>query len=62
MDFLGGGSLELGLLWDFAIALLIGALIGVEREQRQEGAPSHFGGLRTFTLLAIAGAAAGHVS
>jgi uncharacterized membrane protein (DUF4010 family) len=62
MDLLGGGALELGLLWDFAIALFIGALIGVERERRLEEDPHQFGGLRTFTLLAMAGAAAGHVS
>jgi len=62
MDFLGGGSLDLRLLWNFAIALFIGALIGVERERRQEGEPHQFGGLRTFTLLALAGAATGHVS
>src|SRR5512134_454046 len=41
----------------FGIAILIGALVGIEREKRQraEGEESA-AGLRTFILLAIAGA------
>lgn len=43
----------------FLIALFIGALIGIEREQRRASRPSHyFGGVRTFILLALVGAIA----
>lgn len=50
-------------LGHFAIALLIGALIGIEREksQRQTGEESATG-LRTFMLIALAGAAAAWLS
>src|SRR4029453_14560981 len=41
---------------DFAIALLIGALVGIERERRKAGAPAAVGGIRTFILLAETGA------
>lgn len=50
-------AVDLGTLQAFATALLIGALIGVEREKRKpEGALL---GLRTFTLLALLGALGG---
>lgn len=47
----------LGLAQSFAIALLIGALLGIEREKKKESSnrPS-FAGVRTFMLLAEAGA------
>lgn len=49
---------------DFAIAILLGALVGIEREKRkaEEQEPGHIAGLRTFTLLALLGAAAGFIS
>jgi uncharacterized membrane protein (DUF4010 family) len=49
---------------DFAIAILLGALVGVEREKRkmEEQEPGHIAGLRTFTLLALLGATAGFLS
>lgn len=48
---------------DFMIALVIGALIGIEREKhRAEGKPSVVTGLRTFILLAEAGALAAWIA
>jgi uncharacterized membrane protein (DUF4010 family) len=49
---------------DFAIAILLGTLVGIEREKRkaEEQEPGHIAGLRTFTLLALLGAAAGFIS
>jgi len=46
---------------DFAIAILLGALIGIEREKRksEDDDTGHVAGLRTFTLLALLGAVAG---
>src|SRR4029079_9213623 len=46
---------------DFAISVLLGALIGIEREKRQseEDDTGHVAGLRPFTLLALLGAVAG---
>lgn len=58
MQLFGGGAPDLGVLRDFTIALFIGALIGVERERKREVDPSQFGGLRTFILVALAGALA----
>ncbi|MGD9002467.1 MAG: MgtC/SapB family protein [Anaerolineae bacterium] len=45
--------------WRFAAAILIGALIGLEREfvQQREGEPD-FAGIRTFSLMALLGAVA----
>jgi uncharacterized membrane protein (DUF4010 family) len=43
----------------FMIALFIGALVGVEREQRRSSEPERFfGGVRTHILLALVGATA----
>ena len=49
---------------DFAIAILLGALVGVEREKhkREKTDTSQIGGLRTFILLALLGACAGWLS
>ena len=48
---------------DFATALLIGALIGIEREKRKtEEGDVATGGLRTFILFAQVGAIAGWLS
>jgi uncharacterized membrane protein (DUF4010 family) len=47
----------------FAIALFIGALVGIERELRQSDAPARgIGGIRTFILFAEAGAIAAWLS
>ena len=45
---------DLDLLKAFAIALAIGALVGVEREKHRDAAGTT-AGLRTFTLIALAG-------
>jgi uncharacterized membrane protein (DUF4010 family) len=49
---------------DFAVAILLGALVGIEREKRkaEEQETRHIAGLRTFTLLALLGAATGFLS
>ena len=49
---------------DFATAILLGALVGIEREKRksEEDDTHHIAGLRTFILLALFGAAAGFLS
>ena len=49
---------------DFAIAILLGALVGIEREKRktEEQEKEHIAGLRTFTLLALLGAASGFLA
>jgi len=48
---------DIALVIDLAVALLIGALVGIDREKKQEeeGAPG-IGGIRTFILYAEAGA------
>jgi uncharacterized membrane protein (DUF4010 family) len=52
------GGLHLDTVWNFAAALLIGALIGIEREKhKREGQhEGSIGGLRTFILFALVGA------
>src|SRR4029077_7909324 len=53
-------GLDLGTIRKFADALLIGALVGIEREKRKSAeAKADIGGLRTFILLALLGAIAG---
>ena len=48
---------------NFAIALFIGALIGMEREKRKSASTEQtLGGIRTFILLATAGAIGGWLS
>jgi uncharacterized membrane protein (DUF4010 family) len=49
---------------DFATAILLGALVGIEREKRKaaEEDTGHIAGLRTFILLALFGASAGWLS
>lgn len=49
---------------DFAMAILLGALVGVEREKRksEDQESDQIAGLRTFILLALLGACAGYLS
>ena len=54
-------NLDLTTIRNFAIAILIGALIGIEREKRRTTEPM-IGGLRTFILLAMLGALGGLLS
>ncbi|MEG6510193.1 MgtC/SapB family protein [Methyloligella sp. 2.7D] len=56
----------LSVALNFAIAILLGALVGIEREKRKGSGKKSDGtkgdliaGLRTFTLLSLAGAASG---
>jgi uncharacterized membrane protein (DUF4010 family) len=56
-------DLNLSLVWNFATALLIGALIGIERERHtQEHEAPGMAGLRTFILYSILGALCGWLS
>jgi uncharacterized membrane protein (DUF4010 family) len=54
-------DLDLADFRSFGIAILIGALIGIEREKRRD-TESTVGGIRTFVLLSMLGAAGGHLS
>ncbi|MFC0047947.1 MgtC/SapB family protein [Rheinheimera tilapiae] len=47
---------ELTILQNFAYALAIGALVGIEREKHKVSNLSSFGGVRTFMLMALLGA------
>jgi len=51
-------NLDLIALRNFAIAILMGALVGIEREKRRDTQQT-IGGLRTFILLAMLGAIGG---
>lgn len=56
-------TLDVAVVQAFALALLIGALVGIEREKRKAeegGVGTH--GLRTFILLAEVGALGGHLT
>ena len=56
-------ELDLTLAWNFATALLIGALVGIERERhKQRHEHPEIAGLRTFMLVALFGALSGWVS
>jgi uncharacterized membrane protein (DUF4010 family) len=53
-------GIDLSLVQDFGTALLIGALIGIEREKRKTTEKEvDIGGLRTFIIIALIGAIAG---
>ncbi len=54
--------MDLKLLQSLATALFIGALVGIERLQRQQIEQSSFAGLRTFMLFAVLGALCGWLS
>ena len=48
---------------NFAIAILLGALIGLQREYEQQHTHiKRFAGLRTFILIALLGAILGYIS
>lgn len=54
---------DVEVIWNFATALLIGALLGIERERhRREHDEQTIGGLRTFILFALIGALGGWLS
>ena len=54
------GALDFDTVRDFATALLIGTLLGIERERhKQSDGDLSVGGLRTFILLAMLGAIGG---
>lgn len=49
--------------WRFAAAILIGALVGLEREfVQQRSGEQEFGGIRTFSLMALLGAVAAYLT
>lgn len=53
-------DVDLQAVWNFATALLIGALLGIERERhKREHGEQSIGGLRTFILFALLGALGG---
>ncbi|MCM2310116.1 MAG: MgtC/SapB family protein [Steroidobacteraceae bacterium] len=53
-------DVDLQAVWNFATALLIGALLGIERERhKREHGEQAIGGLRTFILFALLGALGG---
>lgn len=53
-------DVDLHAVWNFATALLIGALLGIERERhKSEHDEQTIGGLRTFILFALIGALGG---
>jgi hypothetical protein len=56
-------GLDLDAILNFGTALLIGALVGIEREKRKadEHEPS-IGGLRTFIVMALLGALGGSLA
>jgi uncharacterized membrane protein (DUF4010 family) len=47
---------------NFLIALLIGALVGIDREKKKDAEPGHTAGIRTYILLALVGAASAWVA
>lgn len=57
-------ALSPATLYDFVIALFIGALVGLEREGKKAagGGDPGLGGIRTFILVAMSGALAGWLS
>ena len=55
--------MDLDLARSFLIALLIGALVGIDRERKKAIEPGHsFGGIRTHILLALVGAASARLA
>nr|HID12508.1 MgtC/SapB family protein [Anaerolineae bacterium] len=59
----GLAGLTLQLWHKFGLALLVGLLMGLEREhRRQEREAAHFAGIRTFPLIALLGCTAAMLS
>lgn len=55
--------MDLDTARNFLIALLIGALVGIDRERKKAAEPGQsFGGIRTHILLALVGAASARLS
>ncbi|MBP9592568.1 MAG: MgtC/SapB family protein, partial [Steroidobacteraceae bacterium] len=53
-------TVDLTVVWNFATAVLIGALLGIERERhKREHDEQTIGGLRTFILFTLIGALGG---
>jgi uncharacterized membrane protein (DUF4010 family) len=46
-------------IWSMLVAILVGALIGLERERKRERVSTLFAGVRTFTLIALLGGVTG---
>lgn len=56
-------AFDFAMVQNFVIALLLGALVGIEREKhRRDEHPNSFGGLRTYILFAQAGAVSAWLS
>ncbi|GAB59803.1 hypothetical protein RNAN_2816 [Rheinheimera nanhaiensis E407-8] len=56
-------AFDFAMIQNFVIALLLGALVGIEREKhRRDEHPNSFGGLRTYILFAQAGAVSAWLS
>lgn len=56
-------AFDFAMVQNFLIALLLGALVGIEREKhRRDEHPNSFGGLRTYVLFAQAGAVSAWLS
>lgn len=56
-------AFDFAIVQNFVIALLLGALVGIEREKhRRDEHPNSFGGLRTYILFAQAGAVSAWLS
>lgn len=54
--------MEWSTLEPVLVAAAIGVMIGAERERSHRDTPDHFGGVRTFTVLAVTGALASLIS
>jgi len=55
--------MDLEVARNFLVALLIGALVGIDRERKKEAEPGgSFGGIRTHILLALIGAASARLA
>ena len=55
-------NLSLELWQKFALAALIGLMVGLEREHSQQEETAHFAGIRTFPLIALLGCTAALLS
>jgi len=53
---------QLHIAEDIAMALLVGLLIGIEREHSGAEAEPHFAGIRTFTVITLLGVVAGFLA